>query len=205
MRSSTRCGGFTYLTALFIIAIMGAGLALLGEIWETAALREREAELLYVGNQYRLAIERYVKSGGGLYPRRLEDLIKDPRSVSPRRHLRQLYADPITGTKEWGIIKAPDGGILGVYSRSEDAPLKAANFKLRDKDLEKAKKYSDWKFFYAPAVQAQGQPSATAPPAAGPAVPTAAPPTAGPGGLAGTPPSAPLAPGPGTAPPGPNP
>src|SRR5205807_712603 len=39
-----RAGGFTYLTVLFIVAIMGIGLALAGTVWQTAALREREAE-----------------------------------------------------------------------------------------------------------------------------------------------------------------
>jgi type II secretory pathway pseudopilin PulG len=151
-------GGFTYLTALFMIAIMSAGLALAGEMWETASLRGREAELLYVGHQYRVAIQRYQMSGGGLYPRTLQDLIKDPRSVSARRHLRKLYADPITGSSEWGIVKAPDGGIMGIYSRSEQAPLKVTHFRLRDRDFEGAKKYSDWKFVYAPTAAGQQRP-----------------------------------------------
>ena len=185
MSRSLRCGGFTYIGVLFVVAIMGTGLALLGQMWQTAALREKESELLYVGNQYRLAIERYVRSGGGLYPRTLQDLIKDPRSIAPRRHLRQLYPDPITGTSEWAIVKAPDGGILGVHSRSEAEPLKTANFKLRDKDFERAKKYSDWKFVYAPAQAkppAAGSPSPGAPGAgSGPAPPPSAIGPAGPG------------------------
>jgi len=189
MRRDVRCGGFTYLGVLFVVAIMGAGLALVGQMWQTAALREKESELLYVGNQYRVAIERYVRSGGGLYPRTLQDLIKDPRSVTARRHLRQLYPDPITGTSEWAIVKAPDGGILGVHSRSEAEPLKTANFKLRDKDFERAKKYSDWKFVYAPALQAK--PAAAASPTPGAAGP----------GQASSPPVGPAGPGPAPSPP----
>src|SRR5262245_36530790 len=41
--------GFTYLTILFVVAFMGIGLALTGEVWHTAALREKEAQLLYAG------------------------------------------------------------------------------------------------------------------------------------------------------------
>jgi hypothetical protein len=120
---------------------------------------------LYVGNQYRLAIQRYVTSGPGLYPRTLDDLLKDPRSPSTRRHLRRLYPDPITGSSEWGIVKAPDGGIMGVHSRSEAAPLKIANFLLRDRDFTGTAKYSDWIFVYAPkpAGQQQQQPKPGAP------------------------------------------
>jgi type II secretory pathway pseudopilin PulG len=157
MKSRRRSAGFTYLTALFMVAIMAAGLGVVGQMWETDSMREREAELLYVGNQYRLAIQRYVTSGAGLYPRTLQDLIKDPRSLSTRRHIRRLYPDPITGSAEWVIVKAPDGGIMGVHSRSEDAPLKVANFRLRDQDFARATKYSEWVFAYAPKPLAQQQ------------------------------------------------
>ena len=50
--------GFTYMTALFIVAILATGLALTGEVWQTSTAREREAELLFAGHQYRKAIER---------------------------------------------------------------------------------------------------------------------------------------------------
>ena len=162
-----RARGFTYLTVLFVVAILMTGLALVGEMWESAAKREKEAELLFVGNQYRKAIERYVISGKAQYPRTLEDLLQDPRQPSVQRYLRKLYPDPITGKSEWGFVKGPDGGIGGVYSLSEDKPLKIAGFKLRDASLEGAQKYSDWKFSFSPvappaAAQAGGtQPAQT--------------------------------------------
>lgn len=153
--------GFTYMTILFIVAIMGVGLALVGEVWHTAAAREREAELLFVGNQYRKAIERYYLSGPGQYPRTLEDLLKDQRKPGIERYLRKLYGDPFTGKREWGLVKAPDGGVMGVYSLAGGMPLKKTGFRVRDKELEGATTYSDWKFVYMPqATQkppAQGQ------------------------------------------------
>jgi len=148
-----RRSGFTYLTILFVIAIMGAGLALVGEVWHTAVVREREAELLYVGNQYLKAIERYYRSGPQQYPRALSDLLKDPRKPTTERYLRRLYPDPLTGKDEWGIVKAPDGGILGVHSLSDEKPLKSAGFSIRYRVFEGAKKYSDWKFLHSPAAQ----------------------------------------------------
>ena len=147
-----RAKGFTYLAVLFAVAILSGGLALAGEMWETSAQREREAELLFVGHQYRMAIQRYFLSGPQRqYPRSLEDLLKDPRRPGTERYLRRLYPDPITG-KEWALVKAPDGGILGVHSLSEERPLKVAGFKLRDAGFEGAENYSDWKFVHAAPV-----------------------------------------------------
>lgn len=145
--------GFTYLTALFLVAIMAGGLALAGEVWETSGKRDKEAELLFVGNQYRRAIELYYEgTPGGVkrYPHSLEELLADPRHPSKRRYLRRLYPDPFGG-KEWGLVKAPDGGISGVFSLSEERPLKTGNFRLRDAGFESAKRYADWKFAYSPA------------------------------------------------------
>ena len=153
-----RARGFTYLAVLFIVAILLGGLALVGEMWETSARREKEAELLFIGNQYRRAIGLFYDSTpGGVkrYPRTLEDLVKDPRQLATRRHLRRLYPDPITAKNEWGIVKAPDGGILGVHSLSEEAPLKIGGFRVRDAGLEGAQKYADWKFLHTPAQQAK--------------------------------------------------
>lgn len=141
------------------------GLALAGNVWETAAKREKEAQLLFVGNQYRNAIARYYESTpGGVksYPRSLEDLLKDPRQPSTQRYLRKLFRDPFDA-KEWGLVKAPDGGIAGVYSLSEEKPLKTGNFKLRDAGFEAAQRYADWKFIYSPAAAAQTTPRIPAP------------------------------------------
>jgi type II secretory pathway pseudopilin PulG len=160
-----RARGFTYLTVLFIVAILMGGLALVGEVWETSAKREKEAQLLFVGNQYRLAIKSYYEckppcsTNAKRYPPTLEELIKDARGGSTLRWLRTRYPDPFGG-KEWGIVKAPDGnGVAGVYSLSEDKPLKSGNFKLRDAGFESAQKYSDWKFVYSPGSAATVKPA----------------------------------------------
>jgi type II secretory pathway pseudopilin PulG len=150
----TKQRGFTYLTILFMLAIMTGGLALAGEVWNTSAMREKEAELLHVGNEYRKAIERYYLSGPRQYPKSLSDLLKDPRQPGTVRHLRRLYPDPITGKDEWGLVKSADGGLAGVYSLSEAAPLKTAGFAVRDATFEGKTKYADWHFVYAPVATA---------------------------------------------------
>src|SRR5689334_4082833 len=149
------------------------GLALVGEVWETAAKREKEADLLFVGDQYRRAITGFYEgTPGGVkrYPRTLEELLKDPRAPGTQRYLRQLYPDPLGG-KEWGIAKAPDGGVAGVYSQSEAKPLKTGNFKLRDAGFDNAQRYMDWKFVYSPAAAAQTTPQNTTPGAGGAPLP----------------------------------
>jgi len=153
-----RSAGFTYLTILFIVAIMGGGLALVGKVWHTAAVREKEAELLYAGDQYRKAIERYYLSGPGLYPGNLSDLLKDPRKPDTVRYLRRLYPDPITGKDEWGILKAPGGGIMGVYSQSNAAPFKQLGFRQRDQMFKGAPTYQEWRFLYEPPVATAAKP-----------------------------------------------
>jgi type II secretory pathway pseudopilin PulG len=145
--------GFTYLAALFAIAFMGIGLAAIGVVWHTAQQREKERELLFVGNQFRKAIETYYQQTPGVgkrYPRNLETLLQDDRFPVARRHLRQVYADPLSGKADWGTVPAPDGGIMGVYSFSEKVPVKSGNFLDVDKDFEGKEKYADWKFIYMP-------------------------------------------------------
>jgi type II secretory pathway pseudopilin PulG len=157
--------GFTYITVLFMLAVFSGSLALVGEVWQTASQRDKEAELLFVGNQYRKAIERYFLTGQRHYPFNLDDLVNDRRSPASAQHLRNRYADPLAGDGEWGLVKAPDGGIMGVFSRSEDRPLKTANFKARDRGFENARRYSDWKFIYSPdQVVNAATPTSVAPP-----------------------------------------
>jgi len=169
--------GFTYLTALFVVAILAGGLALAGTWWEQIAQREREAELLFIGHQYRRAIGLYYDSTPGTvkrYPQSLEDLLKDPRQPATQRYLRKLYPDPLGG-KEWGIVKGSDGGVAGVFTLSEAKPIKVAGFRVRDAAFEGAQKYADWKFMHTPTAQAAGGKPAAAPGAA-PMAPGAPPP-----------------------------
>lgn len=156
--------GFTYVTVLFAVAMMSVGLALIGEVWHTSSVREKEAELLQVGSEYRKAIERYYLSGPQRqYPKALSDLVKDPRQPGIVRHLRRLYPDPITGKDEWGLVKSADGGFAGVYSLSEQTPLKTSGFGVRDAGFEGKAKYSEWQFAFAPAASAAAKPAPAAP------------------------------------------
>ena len=84
------------------------------------------------------------------FPQKLEELLEDKRHPMPRRHLRRIYPDPVTGKREWGLIEAPQGGIMGVYSLSEAQPIKSGAFAARDMGLGEVGRYSDWPFSYTP-------------------------------------------------------
>jgi type II secretory pathway pseudopilin PulG len=149
---SNYAGGFTYIGLLIIIAIMGINLALAGTIWSFTQQREQERQLIFVGNQYLQAIGNYYQRTPGsvkTYPATLQNLLQDNRYVSTQRHLRKLYADPITQSQDWGIVTAPQGGIMGVYSKSKLQPIKNAGFKQINANFEGQKKYSDWQFIYS--------------------------------------------------------
>jgi type II secretory pathway pseudopilin PulG len=149
MSAGSRQQGFTLMGALILIALMGAGLAAFGQIASHVAQREKEAELLFRGHQYRLAIEAYYNKERK-YPRALAELVEDKRYPTPARHLRKLYPDPVTGQAEWGLVEAPGGGIMGVYSKSEAQPIKSGGFMLADTTFADATRYADWQFFYQP-------------------------------------------------------
>jgi type II secretory pathway pseudopilin PulG len=144
--------GYTYIGLLILIAIMGATLATAGVVWHTHAQREREAELLFVGRQFAAAITLYYErtpiGQRQRFPARLEDLLDDRRWPTTTRHLRRVFVDPMTGKPEWGIVRAPDGGILGVHSLSREVPIQHANFGRPYDDFESAASYQDWRFVY---------------------------------------------------------
>lgn len=113
--------GFTYLAVIFMVAVAGIMLAATGTTWSLVKGRDDSEQLRFVGEQFRRAIGSYYEqSPGGAkhYPRRLEDLLKDDRSAEPRRHLRQIFLNPITGKADWELVVAPDGGVMGVTAAS---------------------------------------------------------------------------------------
>ncbi len=75
-------------------------------VWRTQAQREKEAELVFRGEQIARAINLYMrKVGGGNYPPSLDVLVQG-------RFLRKKYKDPMTKDGEWDVILAA-GGVPG--------------------------------------------------------------------------------------------
>ena len=139
--------GYALLTALLLLVLASLAVTLAVEKAQTGAQRERETELLFVGDQFRQAIRAYASAPGvpAQYPETLDDLVADKRWPVPRRHLRQIYMDPMTGKADWQLDKA-QGRIVGVHSASTRVPLRHAGFSLDDAAFEQAQTYADWRF-----------------------------------------------------------
>lgn len=133
-----------------MVAVMGVGLASVGNVWQTTAKREKEEELLFIGDEFRRAIASfYSQTPAGQvprYPRSLDELVQDSRFPTPVHHLRRIYRDPITGSTDWGLVKTPDGGIQGVHSLSPAMPLKTSGFRDIDEDFAGKPRYDEWVF-----------------------------------------------------------
>lgn len=162
-RRGRRQGGFSLLGLLFLVAGLGVAMAALGTMWHTAAQREKERDLLFVGNQYRQAIESFWKIPLPVgtvrrLPKNFDELLTDPRFPTTVRHLRRIYRDPMTGNAEWGLEMDPDGGIYSVYSRSADKPFKRAGFPAVYAHFDEAESYRDWTFRFD-AAQAEREAS----------------------------------------------
>jgi type II secretory pathway pseudopilin PulG len=143
--------GFTYIGLLIAVALLGVVLAATGTVWRTEARREREQELLFIGQEFRTAIASYYRAGAGRqYPQSLDDLLEDSRLPQPLHHLRRLYIDPMTGAADWALIAAPSLGIMGIASSSREEPLKKDGFTGAVEPFKDKTCYCDWQFIYIP-------------------------------------------------------
>ena len=140
--------GFTFIGILIIVAISGIALSGVGIVWKQTIQREREKELLFIGDQYRAAIVSYYEStpgGAKQYPKKLEDLLLDNRFPVVKRHIRRLYDDPMTNNQPWGLIKQQDLSV-GVYSLSQQSTIKKTGFPTLYESFKEASTYDEWKF-----------------------------------------------------------
>ena len=158
-RRARRQGGYALMSVLLVIVLMGIALAEASNSWSNLRQRDREEELLRVGDKIREAIGNYYNQSPGdvkQFPQTLEDLLHDDRFPTPRRYLRKIYDDPMTGRPYWGTLHAPSGGIMGIYSLSAARPFKTANFKPVYESCARKKHYIEWIFAYTPETEMLG-------------------------------------------------
>ena len=147
--------GFTLAALMVAIGVMSVMLAVALPIWSRVAQREREEELIFRGNQYVIAIDRYYRKFQRL-PLKLEELNKN-------KCIRKLYPDPMTKDGQWELMYFGSAGqrrdqmkgpfrerirqskkiatrpIMGVASKSSKKALRAYNGKWH---------YNEWQFTY---------------------------------------------------------
>lgn len=151
-RHEPRQTGVVLLAALVFLFITTLGATALIDLQRTQAQREKEAQLLFVGDQFRRAIKSYYSTmpagKSRALPGSVDDLLEDPRFSVPIRHLRRLYVDPMTGQPDWVLVQGA-GGIMGIHSRSTASTFKRKDFAVQNRQFEGKKTYADWVFTVA--------------------------------------------------------
>ena len=143
--------GFAYLVLLILLTILGMVGTTALHLGAVSHRRSAEQALLDIGTAFGDALESYRKvtpAGQPSAPTSLQELLRDPRFAAPVRHLRQLYADPITGATEWATVtERGRPGIIGIHSLSRAKPIKVGNFGVRFQEFTGKTQYADWVFF----------------------------------------------------------
>lgn len=145
--------GAVLLIVLLFVLLTTLGASSMVEMHQTQTRREKEEQLLFVGDQYRRAIASYygVTPPGGArsLPKSVDDLLNDQRFPTPMQHLRQAYPDPMTGRVDWAFVRTV-GGISAVHSQSNQEPIKKSGFPERYRLFEAKGRYAEWVFAVAP-------------------------------------------------------
>jgi type II secretory pathway pseudopilin PulG len=197
--------GFAMAALLVSLAVMSVLMTAALPAWRHEAQREKEAELIFRGEQYARAIALFRSKNGNAFPPSVDVLVQG-------RYLRKKYLDPITrkdfdviaavgaqagapgvqgrggpagrgrqggppapATNPFGGISAVSSGIMGVHSKSQETSIRIYNGQTR---------YDQWIFAFTAANRPGGNvPGASNP--GGPGAPAPGSPRSGPGGRGG--------------------
>ena len=139
---------------LISIAIAAIWMSAALPSWRQQAIREKEAELIFRGEQYARAVYLYRMKNNGALPQSIDQLVD-------QRYLRKKYLDPITG-KEF----LPNGGLAPVTAGRQGGPAPFAPAGIngvRSTSNEESIKiytnqsiYSQWAFDWPAAAQKAG-------------------------------------------------
>jgi type II secretory pathway pseudopilin PulG len=111
-----REGGFALLLVFVMAAVIAITLYMEFPRLAFDTQRQKEQLLMERGQQYEIAIRRYMQRGmrgganiavGSPWPAKIEDL----ENTNGRRFLRKRYIDPMTGKDEWRLIHV-NAGVL---------------------------------------------------------------------------------------------
>ena len=114
-RARSADGGYAMAALLVALSVMAIALSVAIPVWQTAVRREREAELVFRGEQYARAVALFQRKYGGAFPPNVDILLKE-------RLLRRQYKDPMTADGEFQLLYAgqptgqPTGGQAGQTS-----------------------------------------------------------------------------------------
>ena len=105
MRRRRKQSGFALLLVFLMAAIIA--ITMYKEIERVAFDSQRQKEQLLIerGEQYKVAIRRFVQANQNRWPASMDEL----ESFNNRRFLRHRYKDPMTGKDEWRLIHIQNG------------------------------------------------------------------------------------------------
>ena len=89
--------GFAMAALLVVLAVMSVLSSVALPAWRHAAQREREAELIFRGEQYARAVMLYQRRTPGAWPPDVDTLVEG-------RFLRRAYRDPMTADGEFRLV-----------------------------------------------------------------------------------------------------
>lgn len=98
--------GYAMAALLVGMSVMAIVLSVALPVWRTASQREREAELIFRGEQYARAVELFQRKYAGAFPPNLDVLLNE-------RFLRRRYKDPMTENGEFQLLYAGQQGPAG--------------------------------------------------------------------------------------------
>jgi type II secretory pathway pseudopilin PulG len=108
MKKHSKEAGFSLAALIFFAAAASIVAAAAVPAYQMQAKREREKELMFRGQEYTRAIQKYQRKFGA-YPTSIDQLLQ----ANGLRFLRKAYKDPITG-KDFRLIRInPDGSLNG--------------------------------------------------------------------------------------------
>jgi type II secretory pathway pseudopilin PulG len=205
--------GFAMAALLVGMTIMAIFLSMALPAWKTAAQREKEAELIFRGQQYARAVMLFQRKYANTFPPNIDVLLNE-------HFLRKKYKDPMTGSGEFQVIYAnqqasaqpnaggivptqgqpqtrptavvggatpiAQGGIVGVASKSTATSIRIYNGHT---------KYNEWVFMATQVSNQAGAPTGSQTPTGGINLPGGPPGGIGGRGRGGQPPGGNFPPG----------
>src|SRR6266566_483643 len=121
MKKRRRDAGFSLAALIFFATAASILAAAAVPAYQMQAKREREKELIFRGEEYTRAIQKYQRKFG-VNPGSVDQLVQ----TNGLRFLRRAYKDPITGKDFRLIYINPDGSVTGstiLNQRVNNAPL----------------------------------------------------------------------------------
>src|ERR1700730_17293001 len=115
MRTHRRDSGFSLAALIFFATAASIFIAVAVPAYQMQAKRENEAELIFRGEEYTRAIQKYQRKFG-VYPSTIDQLV----STNGLRFVRRAYKDPMTQKDFRLLLVNPDGSITGSKVQTRD-------------------------------------------------------------------------------------